>query len=150
MAEPLKFAPKAPPIDSARDELDQLLEVLHRSGALRTLRGLIGSVPQLAKTGLEQVEGAGGQRLVTNAAIAVTSLTQLDYRIVNQLIQGLVEGTERAARLEGRTPPGFFNLLRELNTDDARRGLWALVTVLQCMGRQLAPEKPSGDDSASV
>ncbi len=148
MAEPLKFAPKAPPIDSARGELEQLLEVLHRSGALRTLRGLLGSLPQITETALEQAEGPSGRRLVTNAAIAVTSLTELDYRVTHQLIQGLVEGTTRAARLTGRVPPGFFSLLRALSSDDARRGLWALVTVLQSMGRRLAADDRATDGTS--
>lgn len=138
MAEPIKFSPKAPPVDSSREELELLLEELHRSGALRTLRGFVGSVPQLAQTLLAQTEAVGGRRLVTNATIALTSLTDLDYRVVHQLLQGLVAGMERAAHLTGRPPPRIFALLRELSSEDARRGLWALVTLLQSMGRQLA------------
>lgn len=147
MAEPLKF--RAPPaeVDSAQAELQSLLNVLHESGTLRVLRGLFGGIPAVTDIALEHVHSEGGKRLSGNLAVLATGLTHMEPHAVQRLLRGLIKGSELVVKNAARTPPGFFSLLREMHSEEARRGLQALVIMLQSIGRALVAEADNDKQS---
>src|SRR5690606_4371117 len=131
MAEPIKYNAKADAPDLAQAELQQLLRILYQSGTLRALTGVLGSVPGIAEVILKHLETDAGRRLSSNLAIAATALSAFDHRVIERAAFGVAEGTRAAASSAQERPPGFFRLLWSLRSHDARRGLHALVIILQ-------------------
>lgn len=146
MAEPLKHRVSALPRDTAAEELELLLETLHRSGTLRTLIGLCGSVSGISKVVLQEVDSAGGRRMTGNLSLMATTLTTLDPAALEPLVQGLVKGVNRTADDTNDEPPGVLRLLGRLQSTDVRRGLSALINVLQGVGAELRQEAPDHEE----
>lgn len=138
MAKRLSYEPSAAPTQTtARAEWDALLQALHDSGTLRVLRGLIGSAPQMSDVLLEQLETEGGRNALGNLTIAMTTLTKLEPERVNGLVRALLEGLRAAGRSAHQHPPGLVGLAALLMREDTRRGLHAIVVLLQTIGREL-------------
>lgn len=145
MAEPIKFVPKSNPETTAREELDELVETLHRSGTLRVLTGLFGRFSDVSELAVKRLNEPGGKHIVANLSIAATALAELDADGFKRMAVGLAKGIEAAqAEARGDRPPSTFKLFRLLHDSDTRRGIYALLVMLGTLGRHLRPDrKPS-------
>ena len=142
MARPLAYDPVPPPTDTARDELEQLLQTLHESGTLRLLDGLLGRFPDVTEVAVGQLNTGGGRNLVGNVMILLKALTELDSDGHQALVSGIGEGLQAAHQSLQGEPPGLLGLLRRLGDEDVRRGLNALLVFVQTLGRHLHQHPP--------
>lgn len=142
MARPLAYDPVPPPIDTAREELEQLLQTLHESGTLRLLDGLLGRFPSVTEVAVQQLNTGGGHNFVGNVMILLKALTELDSDGHQALVSGVGEGLQAAHRSLQESPPGLLSLLRKLGDEDVRRGLNALLVLVQALGRHLHQQPP--------
>ena len=150
MAEAIKYQVPPPRLESAHEELGTLLRALHESGTLRTLTGLFGILQGVIGVSLDHLKTPGGQRLSSNLAIALTGLSKLDMQATQGMMQGLIEGVTLAARNAKKRTPGFFRLLVGLHSEEARAGLYAIVTILQAVGRELSQGEQEQEPGTAV
>jgi uncharacterized protein YjgD (DUF1641 family) len=142
MAEPLKYRPRVDTRDAARDELEALLQALHESGNLRVLTGLAGKLPEVLGILLEQSGSELGRNALGNLTLLAGTLGRLGTDSAERFSKALTEGLERVHSKMPAHPPGLLRLTSLLSGVDARRGLYAVVLLLQSLGEQLDPERP--------
>ena len=139
MAKPLSYRPTPVATDTAGDELQRLLEVLHERGVLRLLTNLSAQSHDVAEIVLSQLDTPSGRSAAANLTVVVKALGNLDPAALDTLLTGVDKGVQAAVRTldERETPKNAFALLGKLNDPDVRRGLNALLTLLQTLGRHL-------------
>jgi uncharacterized protein YjgD (DUF1641 family) len=141
MAEPLKYRPRVDAREPAHEELEALLRTLHRSGSLRLLQGLAGRFPEVLGLLLEKSKSEFGQNALGNLTVLGVSLGRVETASVEQFARAFGEALERVHASAPEDPPRLIRLLGALRGVDARRGLHALVILLQTLGEQLNPER---------
>ncbi len=153
MAEPLKYDPleESPKTQiGARDELELLIETLHESGTLRTLRGLFGRMPEVLDVVLEKLDTGPGKNALGNVALAMVSLTRVDPSLVDRLMGALMLGLERARRSTFEHPPTLVGLAAIMMREDTRRGLHAMAVLLETIGAELGKRDGKSERAAHV
>lgn len=139
MAKPLTYRPTPVSTDTAQDELNRLLETFHERGVLRLLTNLSAQSHDVAEVALKQLDTPGGKKLIDNLVILLKTLSELDSGALSSLLLGVDKGVKAAVEtLEERDKPkNAFALLGKLNDPDTRRGLNALLTLVQTLGHHL-------------
>lgn len=132
MAEPIQYRPpSAETRESARQELERLLQVLADSGTLRALTDLIARAGQVADVLTAQLDSQPGRNALGNLALALTTLTELPPEKAKQALGA----TLRAARQAGaRRAPGVLRLLLLARRANVRRATWLVLTALDTLG----------------
>lgn len=140
MAQPIDYAPPpAPPGQdafTAEDDLARTLQVLHESGTLRILTGLLGRFEDVMGVVLEQLDTQEGRNLNSNVLILGKLLARIDSDGLDRFVTALTDGLDAAGETvsDPDGPPGFLGLTKRLHDDDVRRGLNAIITVLGSIG----------------
>lgn len=139
MAQPLSYTPEARTAETARDDLDRLIETLHERGVLTALDGLTGALPDVLEVLLNRLDTPSGRNALSNLAVAGAALTALDPDRLAALRAGTEQSLTAARDGLQADPPGLVALFRQLNDPDVRRTLHALLLFLQAFGRHLHP-----------
>lgn len=148
MARPITYvATPKQVVDPAYGELEDFLRVLHQSGTLRTLKGLVGRFSELTEIIVKRLNTPDGRNSLGNLAAAATSWMDIRPRGLEKLLRGVTQWvtTLEASEDALRNPPGMFRLLGRLQTRDARRGMLGLVLFLEALGRELETEGEAGE-----
>ena len=74
MAKPILYVPEPVPQDTAQDELNRLVEVLHERGVLRLLTNLSAESHGVAQVALEQLDSPQGKNLIGNLFVLLADL----------------------------------------------------------------------------
>lgn len=135
MAHPLKYTPVAHPEETAHEKLEELLETLHEAGVLRLLDGFFGQFEEVTEVALEQVNTPVGRNAISNLLILLEGLGDLDPDHLQAFWTGTRKGLETARHSLETEPPSLLGLLATLRDEDTRRGLNALLLLLQGIGR---------------
>lgn len=148
MAEPLSYQPMPPVIGpTAREELDRLLETLHRSGVLRLANDLAAGKDDIAGILVQGLNLEGSRCAIQNIAAIAMVLAHIPpsrfYKILATFRDALLAATaEPPAEREAPGVRGFYHALKDEETWRAlapwMQGLVALVEGL----RKPVPEKP--------
>ncbi len=146
MAEPVKFTPRAPPVETKEQELALLLETLHQSGTLRFLNGFFGKFSEVAGVALERLNTEAGKNALANLAILVTALGEFDSKQVRDFAVGMAQGMSAASQTVPEQPPGPLRLIGLLRHSDTRRAAHAMLVLLENLGAHLHPEHGSSPD----
>jgi uncharacterized protein YjgD (DUF1641 family) len=137
MAQPISFvpAPKAPtPHTEALDSALDLLQLLHDRGVLDLLRGLVGAgdqVVDIVTTALNSPDAIRGMR---NFLLLTKFFATVPPEVLSRLVQAATEG---ASRQKSAQPPSLLQLMRRINTPDARHGMAVLIDLLESVGKGL-------------
>lgn len=144
MAKPITYdPPPPPPIDTAADELADLLQTLHESGTLRALNGLFGQFEQVSEVIAKGLDSEGGRNGLSNLFQLVKFLGELDADHVEVFLKGTEKGLAAGrARLQHGEAPSLLGLFTLLRDEDTRRGLAAVLTLLQSLGEHMKRNKP--------
>lgn len=137
MAQPLKYYPTAAPIETAHEELEDLIETLHASGTLRVLNGFFGQFDGVAEVTVDHVMNPEGVNAVSNLLILAKGLTHVDPDHLQAFQDGAEKGLDAARESLKDDPPGLVALARQLGHHDTRRGLNAALILLQTLGHHL-------------
>jgi len=137
MAQPISFIPSqrarephAEAVDSALD----LLQLLHDRGVLDLLRGLVGAgdqVVDILTTALNTPEAIRGIR---NFLLLTKFFATIPPEVLGRLVQTATDG---AAREKSNEAPGLLQLMRRMNSEDARHGMAVLLDLLEGVGKGL-------------
>lgn len=145
MAMEIEYQVPPAPQPGARDELNDLIETLHRVGALRVANDVIGRLSGVSEVALDELNSNEGRNLLGVFLAAGALLTKLPPTAVNEGSQLMVSSTKAARNALHGKPPGTFTLLRLLHHPDTRRVLGALLVVLQNIGAHV---RLAGSESA--
>lgn len=139
MARLASFEVPPAPMPGAKEELAQLLETLHRVGALRVLNGFFGQLGGVSDVALTEINSEAGQNIV-GALLAVGQfLASMPADDMERLVQGMSAGEGRSRHL--RKPPSLLALFRLMRSPDTRRAMGALLLTLNSIGS--AMRKPA-------
>jgi uncharacterized protein YjgD (DUF1641 family) len=110
-----------------------MLQTAHDQGILDLAHGLIGGKNKIATT---LAEGANTPEVIAamrNGIALAKALGALDPELLERLTKGIDQGIqEHRAETE---PPSLWQLFRRSTSNDARRGLSLLTSLLTCIGR---------------
>ena len=149
MAEPidLKLAPRDPrealynrlekaPLEHVEALLAayEVLQGLHDRGVLELLRGSLGSGDKVLEILVDALNGPAAIRGIRNFMILTRIFGTLGPELLEALAQAVPEGMAQAEMPE---PLGLWKLLKKLSSQDGRRALTALTTVLESLGKSL-------------
>ena len=150
MAKPIAFQPAAVDfkadlqrrLEKASDEhavallaAYDVLEAAYDEGLLDILHGMIASRDTIISTlarFASQPEGITGIR---NLLTAAKILAELDPEVLDHVSRAMAHATVEY-KLEQK-PPSLFQLAKRANSEDSRRGLSFMTTLLSSFGRSL-------------
>lgn len=128
------------PRPTARDEWEDFIETLHRTGTLRTLNGLVGQIAEVTEVLLDQANAPPGRNLIGTAAVLGDLAASVDAESLQPLANSLREAAAQAHGTLNHKPPNTARLLRLLHDKDTRRVLGAGLVFLKTLGQALPPE----------
>ncbi len=137
MAQPISFIPSqraSEPHAEAVDSALELLQLLHDRGVLDLLRGLVGAgdqVVDILTTALNTPEAIRGIR---NFLLLTKFFATIPPEVLGRLVQTATDG---AAREKSNEAPGLLQLMRRMNSEDARHGMAVLLDLLEGVGKGL-------------
>ena len=118
----------------------ELLQVLHESGTLEILRGLLGSKDKIVEQASEKANTPATIRMLRNSTVLLSALGDMDPEALQAMTsswaQALAETREKAC-----DPPGFWKILRQFRGADLRRGLLLVNTLLEKFGKNLCSKR---------
>jgi uncharacterized protein YjgD (DUF1641 family) len=120
----------------------EVLQGLHDEGVLELLRGLLGSGGKVLETVTEAARAPESVRAIRNLIILGKTLGDIDPDLFDGFAMALPEAM-RQARTQGKEPPGFFAILNKFRSKDLRRGLVAVISLLEAWGRDFFSESDS-------
>jgi uncharacterized protein YjgD (DUF1641 family) len=149
MANPLHFKPKVDPKLELQRQLDaaplenaeallvayDILKTAHANGTLDLVNGLVGGRDVIAEKISEYAKLPGGIAAIRNLLELSKILMALDPDALESISRAMVSASEEH-RAEA-TPPSLWQLFRRSTSEDARRGLSLMTTMLVALGRSL-------------
>ncbi|NID15493.1 DUF1641 domain-containing protein [Luteibacter yeojuensis] len=149
MAEPLDFKPTPVRTQAtAREELDRLVETLHRHGVLRLANDAVAANQDIAAIVVKGLETEGARNLMQNLSALAMVLGKVPPGAVYKFAEALREAAralESAPHEAGDAAPGVRGVYRLLNDDELWQTLAPLARAVGVFGRAMArptPEKP--------
>jgi uncharacterized protein YjgD (DUF1641 family) len=134
------------PVKHAAAILDwyELLQELHDSGLMSTLRGAAGEGGQIVtaiSAGLNTPESI---RAMRNMMVIAKLVGKMDPEIFRGLVNAVPESLTDANARQAKTP-GMWRLFRSFTSRESRRTLGILAGMLNAVGRALEPH-PKGTE----
>lgn len=152
MASRLEYLPPTEaPFPTAQDELHDLIETLHDSGALRVLNGFFGRFGAVNEALLAELKTPPGKNLLGSLLFLGECLTKLPVDDLPRVASGIGSGLKRADATLREEPPSTLGLFRMMREPDTRRAIAAMLAMLNAVGAELGrkEEKQAGKPSAS-
>lgn len=151
MARPIAFEPQpydpretlrkrieAAPIEHAEALLEsyEVLEQLHKSGALRLLTGALAAGDKILETAVDAARSPEAVRATRNAVLLGKLLASINPEILEGIVAAAGEtlGSYKKPVIE---PPGLFALLSEFRHKELRRSLALINKFLESLGNQI-------------
>jgi uncharacterized protein YjgD (DUF1641 family) len=149
MAEPLDFKPTPVRTEpTAREELDRLVETLHRHGVLRLANDLVAANQDIAAIVVKGLETEAARNVMQNLSALAMVLGRIPPGAVYKFAEAVREAAqslESARREPDDAAPGMRGIYRLLNDDELWQTLTPLARAVGTFGRAMAcptPEKP--------
>jgi uncharacterized protein YjgD (DUF1641 family) len=114
-----------------------LLDSLHNRGALDLFRGVVKSQPKLLELLVEAANSPESIRGLRNLVQLVNMLGAIDPDSLRVWARVIPDAMEKMTEPTGNI--GLFKLLRQFRNPNVRRGIAAVNTLLETLGRGLSP-----------
>lgn len=139
MATPIKYQPPvAQTHELARDQLEQLLDVLAESGTLRLLKDFVQRMGP-GEVFSARLDTVPGRNALGNLALLATAVT----RIVPDRLKRAMDAVLKAVEHARQPPPGALSLLFSLRRANVRQTMFVLISLLDALGAELQPDASS-------
>jgi uncharacterized protein YjgD (DUF1641 family) len=112
----------------------ELLQLLHDSGVLELLRGVVGAGDQLVNTLTAAADNPESLRAIRNFLLLTKFFASIPPDVLNSVVQTVVEGAERE---KAHRPPGLLQLLRRLRSENSRHAIAVTLDLLESVGKGL-------------
>ena len=152
MAKPIPFAvPARDPHESLGTDLQdvaarhadailaacEVLQGLHDRGVLELMRGALGSGDKVLEIAVDAANTPQSIRSIRNLILLVNMIGEIDPELLKAFTLAIPQALRSIG--EQQQPPGLWRLAMEVfKNQDTRRGLSAMTTVLETLGRKLA------------
>jgi uncharacterized protein YjgD (DUF1641 family) len=110
----------------------ELLQLLHDRGVLELLRGVVGAGDRLVGTLTAAVDTPESLRATRNFILLTKFFGSIPPDILNSLVQTATEGAKRE---KTQRPPGVFELLRRLLSENSRHAIAVTLDLLESVGK---------------
>lgn len=117
----------------------ELLEELHKSGALDLMRGAAGASGEIVKNATELVAKSESVQALRNLLLLGQLLGSINPDTLHGII-GVFQALEERRNAQQK-PPSLFRILRRLNSEDSRYTLDAITSILEGVGNSMNPRK---------
>ncbi len=156
MARPIPFEPPSrDPREELRSRLQEapvehaeallatyeVLQGLHDRGVLDLLRGGLGSSDKVMGTFMEAIKTPEAIRATRNLLLLIQTLGAIEPDSL-RVLAGSFSEVLRQAKAPEPEVPGLWALFNRIRSNDGRRGLAAVITALETLGRNASSEKP--------
>ncbi|TXH33976.1 MAG: DUF1641 domain-containing protein [Rhodospirillaceae bacterium] len=132
----------------ARDELQQLLENLHKHGMLRLANDLVCANSRIAKVAVDGLNKEGTLNALQNLSLLLMALSSIPPERFQKLVFAVTDALDSAGRHRPEPDqdeaPGLSGAYRMLNDEDLWRSLHPLIAGLKAFSQHLDrdEEKP--------
>lgn len=148
--------PEPPKQDTAREELDQLVENLSNAGVLRFANDLLKASPEVSQILLRGLNMEETRNAVQNLSLLLMALGRLPPERMASITRAFTEGLdsmEEAANADANKEekaPGIFGFYRLLHDDDLWAGLKPMLAGIKGFSDRIhePPEKPAAKRAA--
>ncbi|BES70605.1 DUF1641 domain-containing protein [Marinobacter nanhaiticus D15-8W] len=146
--------PTPPEPDTAREELDQLVENLSNAGVLRFANDLLKASPEVSEILLRGINTQESRNAVQNLSLLVMALGRLPPERMATITRAFTEGLdsmeEAATDKTDERPPGVFGFYRLLHDEELWAGLRPVLAGLKGFSDRIhePPEKPAAKREA--
>lgn len=133
MAEPIPYHPQpadVPLFSTPEQELQTLLERLHRRGVLRLANNLLGRLPEVGEQLVRGIDGRGGGNALQNLTTLIELLAHVPPEDVRRFSHAARQGVARAIAAVGdqqADPPGFSGVWDLVHDETLWRDIRPLV-----------------------
>lgn len=156
MAKPIPLElPKRDPREELRSRLEkapdehaeallasfELLQGLHDQGVLELLRGMVGGGNKILEIVVDASKTPEAIRGIRNLLIMTKILGSMDPELLKKFAEAVPDVLVGAAKAQETEPPGFWEVLRILRSENMRRGLAVANNLLEVSGRNFSTEK---------
>jgi uncharacterized protein YjgD (DUF1641 family) len=156
MARPIPLElPKRDPREELRSRLEQapiehaeavlagfeVLQGLHDRGVLELLRGVLDGGNKILEIVVEATKTPEAIRGIRNLLIMTKIIGAIDPELLEKFAVAVPDALAGAAKAEEKDPPGFWEVLRIVRSRNLRRGLAAMNSALETLGRNFSTKK---------
>jgi uncharacterized protein YjgD (DUF1641 family) len=118
----------------------EVLQGLHDRGVLDLMRGALESGDKVLEIAVEAAQSPGSIRGIRNLLLIVNTLGAIEPELLKTFMQIIPQTLQTMVR--NPQPPGLWRLIKDfLWNQEFRRGMAALNTFLEVLGRNLPGEK---------
>jgi uncharacterized protein YjgD (DUF1641 family) len=110
----------------------ELVQLLHDRGVLDLLRGMVGAGDKLVGTLTAAVDTPESLRAIRNFILLTKFFGSIPPDILSSMVQAATEGAKRE---KTRRPPGVFELLRRLRSENSRHAIAVTLDLLESVGK---------------
>ncbi|MFT9849742.1 helical membrane plugin domain-containing protein [Aneurinibacillus sp. REN35] len=122
----------------ALQETLRIIQLLHESGALEVIGGLIESREKVMEIGVSQLSKPTMTRGVNNVMGAVGMLGELEPDTVKKVFEGIVNGMQHSAEeVRAGKKTGMMDLMKAYKDPDINRAMTVMLGFLKGMGQKL-------------
>lgn len=114
----------------AFNEFMDILQLLHERGILTAFKAALERYEDLLGVVADWLEGMGAQS-PTNLFELLNAVAKADIQGLSVMISAVSKG---AASTRSEQPPSLEALLKSLEDENVRRGLWAVIQTLKEIG----------------
>ncbi|MFZ3580158.1 DUF1641 domain-containing protein [Virgibacillus sp. DJP39] len=116
-----------------------ILEELQESGVLPMLRGLLRTREKVGSIAMEQINQTSVHNMIKNGMSGIGLLSSIDPDQLNQIIQGLTKGLQKASEsTDNQDQVGIWGLVKSTKDPNVRTSLNTMIHFLNGMGEGLS------------
>jgi uncharacterized protein YjgD (DUF1641 family) len=156
MAKPIPLElPKRDPREELRHRLEQapvehaeavlagfeVLQSLHDSGMLEVVRGALGGGNKILEIIVESTKTPAAIRGIRNLLILTKVVGSIDPELLNKFVEAAPGALAAAAKAQEAEPPGLWEAMRILRSNNLRRGLAVMNAILEGLAKNFAAGK---------
>jgi uncharacterized protein YjgD (DUF1641 family) len=122
----------------ALQETLKVIHLLHESGALEVIGGLIQAREKVVEIGVSQLSKPTMTRGVNNVMSAVGMLGELEPDTIKKVFEGIVNGMQHSAeKVRANEKTGLFDIMKAYKDPDVNKALTVMLGFLKGMGEKL-------------
>ncbi|WP_148863537.1 DUF1641 domain-containing protein [Marinobacter fonticola] len=146
--------PEPPKPDTAREELDQLVENLSNTGVLRFANDVLKASPEVSEILLKGLNTEQSRNAVQNLSLLLMALGRLPPERMAAITRAFTEGLdsmeEAASEASNEKAPGILGFYRLLHDNELWQGLRPMLAGIKGFSDRIhePPEKPAAKREA--
>lgn len=141
--EELRSRMEKAPVEHAEAVLEafELLQVLHSSGTLEALRGVLGSGDKVLGLVVDAADGPSAIRAIRNLLILAKIIGTIQPELLEKFARAVPEALESVAEGEQGKAPSVWDTLKIFRSPDLRRGIVIVNNLLEAWGKNFSAGK---------